>query len=173
MYHLNELNIFLENNQKEIISFTVNPIQHDKYSFIFYEEENELWLLYSFFGVKHLEKLKEIFKKEVSCDEFKALKRDKEFVKEYKRKFYNKLLVDESYWNLLSSVCAIDFNHPDEKKWLGLDGWSVNCRSCNQDKELYLWCCVGSTYFEPIVTLVNNTMRLVGIEDEYSFRIIH
>ena len=173
MYHLNELNIFLENNQKEIISFTVNPIQHDKYSFIFYEEENELWLLYSCFGVKHIEKLKEILKKEVSYDEFKALKRDKEFVKEYKRKFYNKLLVDESYWNLLSSVCAIDFNHPDEKKWLGLDGWSVNCRSCNQDKELYLWCCVGSTYFEPIVTLVNNTMRLVGIEDEYSFRIIH
>ena len=172
MYRLNELNLFLGNNQKEIVSFTVNPIQHDEYSFIFYEEENELGLLYSCFGVKHLEKLKEILKKEVSYDEFEALKRDKEFVKEYKRKFYKELPLEKSYIDLLSSVCAIDFNR-DENKWLGLDGWSVNCRSYNQEKELHLWCCVGSTYFEPIVTLVNNTMRLVGIDDEYSFRIIH
>lgn len=169
MYHLNDLNLFLENNQKEIMSFIVSPIQHNEYSFIYYKEENELGLLYSCFGFNHLRKIKEIIKKEVSYEEFKKLKLTDEFTKEYKRMFYKKFSLEKSYVDLVSSACAIDFG-AEEKKRLGLDGWSVDCRAYNQEKNLHLWCCTGTEYFEPVVTLVNNTMRLIGIEDKYNFK---
>lgn len=98
---------------------------------------------------------------------YTTIKRDKSFIHKYKEKF---MRLEEIflYKNHLIQLNGF-YAEENENNWMGLDGFSLNCKLPKDDRILYIKDFSRNGLFRPIIDLANFFLDVAGVDKKYRF----
>ena len=171
IYDIKDINLFLESDETEIISYIIAPINRKNYMFICYKKAGSLYLKNSECSDKEfIEFGREFYKNGRPTSLEKAIREDS-FIDAYKRKFvYVTEIKNGTLVGLLEQVSNVDIDSWKGQQ-MGLDGFSLDCYMPAWDKKLHMWCDIADEYFLPVVDLANFLLDFLKVDMEYRFRI--
>lgn len=174
LYDIDKVNLLLEDGEKEIISYTIEPIDRKRYMFIFYEKGSCLYLKNSeYLPMELIEFMKGFAEKEMTLPDFlKKVAMQKTFIEAYKEKFLCTIKINEPYLIMMIEKAAnLDINHLTAKSY-GLNGFSMDCYAPRWGRILELGNYSKDKYFQPVIDLANWLLDMKGADPRYRFAIL-